>query len=96
MRHWDKVLPGRILRIRYEDVVDDLEGNVRRMLEFCTLPFEAQCIEFHKTTRSVRTASSEQVRQPLNREGLDQWKNFEPWLGPLKAALGDALNTYRE
>ncbi len=96
MRHWDKVLPGRVLRIRYEDVVDDLEGNVRRMLEFCALPFEAQCIEFHRTTRSVRTASSEQVRQPLNREGLDQWKNFEPWLAPLKAALGDALESWRE
>jgi tetratricopeptide (TPR) repeat protein len=96
MRHWDRVLPGRVLRIHHEDVVDDLEGNVRRMLEFCALPFEAQCIEFHKTERSVRTASSEQVRQPLYREGLDQWKNFEPWLGPLKAALGDALVTWRE
>jgi tetratricopeptide (TPR) repeat protein len=96
MRHWDKVLPGRVLRIRYEDVVDDLEGNVRRLLEFCALPFEAQCIEFHMTERSVRTASSEQVRQPLNRDGLGQWKNFEPWLGPLKTALGDALVKWRE
>jgi hypothetical protein len=96
MRHWDKVLPGRILRIVYEDVVDDLEGNVRRMLEFCALPFEAQCVEFHKTERSVRTASSEQVRQPLNRDGLDQWRNFEPWLAPLKSALGDALERWRE
>jgi tetratricopeptide (TPR) repeat protein len=96
MRHWDKVLPGRILRIVYEDVVDDLEGNVRRMLEFCALPFEAQCVEFHKTERSVRTASSEQVRQPLNRDGLDQWRNFEPWLAPLKTALGDALERWRE
>ncbi|MFI4890874.1 MAG: tetratricopeptide repeat-containing sulfotransferase family protein [Steroidobacterales bacterium] len=95
MRHWDRVLPGRILRVQHEDVVDDLAGNVRRMLDFCGLPFEPQCIEFHKTERSVRTASSEQVRQPLNREGLDQWKNFEPWLGPLKQALGDALETYR-
>ncbi len=95
MRHWDSVLPGRILRIHHEDVVDDVEGNVRRLLEFCGLEFEPQCIEFHKTQRSVRTASSEQVRQPIFRDGLDQWKNFEPWLGPLKSALGDALIRYR-
>ena len=96
MRHWDRVLPGRILRIYHEDVVDDLAGNVGRILEFCALPFEPQCIEFHKTERSVRTASSEQVRQPINREGLDQWKHFEPWLAPLKDALGDALERYRD
>jgi tetratricopeptide (TPR) repeat protein len=96
MRHWDRVLPDWILRVHHEDVVDDLDGSVRRLLEFCGLDFEPQCIEFHKTARSVRTASSEQVRQPLNRDGLDQWKNFEPWLGPLKSALGDALIRYRE
>ena len=96
MRHWDQVLPGWVLRIDHEDVVDDLEGNVRRMLDFCGLAFEPQCIEFHKTVRSVRTASSEQVRQPIYREGLDQWKHFEPWLEPLKQALGDALNRYRD
>lgn len=96
MRHWDRVLPGRILRVWHEDVVEDLEGNVRRMLEFCGLPFEPQCLEFHETRRSVRTASSEQVRQAIYREGLDQWKHFEPWLGPLKDALGDALTRYRE
>ena len=96
MRHWDRVLPGRILRVWHEDVVADLEGNVRRMLEFCGLPFEPQCLVFHETQRSVRTASSEQVRQAINREGLDQWKHFEPWLGPLKHALGDALTRYRE
>jgi tetratricopeptide (TPR) repeat protein len=95
MRHWDQVLPGWVLRVHYEDVVDDLEGSVRRVLDFCGLPFEAQCLDFHNTQRSVRTASSEQVRQPLYRDGLEQWKNFEPWLGPLKAALGDALTTYR-
>ena len=95
MRHWDEALPGRVLRVHYEDVVDDLEGNVRRILDFCGLEFESACVEFHKTERSVRTASSEQVRQPLFREGLDQWKNFEPWLGPLKDALGDALTRYR-
>jgi tetratricopeptide (TPR) repeat protein len=94
MRHWDRVLPGRILRVLHEQVVDDLEGNVRRILDFCGLEFEPACVEFHKTARSVRTASSEQVRLPLYREGLDQWKNFEPWLEPLKAALGDALIHY--
>jgi hypothetical protein len=96
MRHWDRVLPGRVLRVFHEDVVDDLEGSVRRMLEFCGLPFEPQCLEFHENQRSVRTASSEQVRQAIYREGLDQWKHFEPWLGPLKDALGDALTRYRE
>jgi tetratricopeptide (TPR) repeat protein len=95
MEHWDRVLPGRILRVQHEDVVDDLEGNVRRLLEFCGLDFEPACVEFHKTERSIRTASSEQVRQPIYREGLDQWKNYEPWLGPLKEALGDALTRYR-
>jgi hypothetical protein len=96
MRHWDRVLPGRVLRVYHEDVVDDLESNVRRLLDFCGLEFEPACIEFHKTVRSVRTASSEQVRQPLYREGLDQWKHFEPWLKPLKNALGDALSHYRD
>jgi hypothetical protein len=96
MRHWDRVLPGRVLRIHHEDVVDDLEGSVRRILEYCGLEFEPQCVEFHKTQRSVRTASSEQVRRPLYREGLDQWKSFEPWLGPLKEALGDALDRWRD
>jgi tetratricopeptide (TPR) repeat protein len=94
MRHWDEVLPGRVLRVRHEDVVDDLEGNVRRMLDYCGLPFEPACVEFHKTERSVRTPSSEQVRQPIFRDGLDQWKRYEPWLGPLKSALGDALVRY--
>ena len=88
MAHWDAVLPGKVLRVEHEQVVDDLEGSVRRILDFCALEFEPACVEFHKTERSIRTASSEQVRQPIFREGLDQWKNFEPWLGPLKAALG--------
>ncbi len=96
MRHWDAVLPGRILRVWYEDVVEDLEGNVRRILEFCGLEFEPACVEFYKTERSVRTASSEQVRQPIFRDGLFQWRNYEPWLGPLKDSLGDALIRYRE
>jgi tetratricopeptide (TPR) repeat protein len=96
MRHWDTVLPGRILRVQHEDVVADLAGSVRRILDHCALPFEPACVAFHKTERSVRTPSSEQVRRPIFRDGLDQWKLFEPWLGPLKTALGDALVRYRE
>ncbi|MGO9265401.1 MAG: tetratricopeptide repeat-containing sulfotransferase family protein [Candidatus Binataceae bacterium] len=96
MRHWDAVLPGRILRVWYEDVVEDLEGNVRRILEFCGLAFEPACVDFYQTERPVRTASSEQVRQPLFRDGLLQWRNYEPWLGPVKDSLGDALIRYRE
>jgi len=96
MRHWNEVLPGRVLRVQYEDLVNDLTGNVRRLLEYCQLEFEPACVEFHRTERSVRTASSEQVRQPLYREGLDQWRHFEPWLEPLRAALGDALRRYRD
>jgi tetratricopeptide (TPR) repeat protein len=95
MQHWDEVLPGKVLRIWHEDVVDDLEHNVRRILDFCGLEFEPACVEFYKTERSVRTASSEQVRQPIFREGLDQWKHYEFALGPLKDALGDALVRYR-
>jgi len=91
MDHWDTVLPGRVLRVQHEDVVDDLEGSVRRILDYCGLPFEEACIEFHKTKRSVRTPSSEQVRQPIFRDGLDQWKKFEPWLEPLREALGPEL-----
>jgi tetratricopeptide (TPR) repeat protein len=88
MAHWDAVLPGKVLRVEHEDVVDDLEANVRRILDFCGLEFEQQCVEFYKTERSIRTASSEQVRQPIFKEGIDQWRNFEPWLGPLKEVLG--------
>jgi tetratricopeptide (TPR) repeat protein len=90
MAHWDAVLPGKILRVQHEDLVADLEGNVRRILQFCGLDFEPACTEFHRTERQVHSASSEQVRQPIYREGLEQWRHFEPWLGPLKAALGDA------
>ena len=91
MDHWESVLPGRVLRVQHEDVVDNLETNVRRILDYCGLPFEPGCVEFHKTKRSVRTASSEQVRQPIFRDGLDQWRNFEPWLSPLKSHLGELV-----
>jgi tetratricopeptide (TPR) repeat protein len=96
MRHWDDALPGKVLRIQYEDVVADLEGNVRGILDFCGLSFEPACLEFHKTERSVRTASSEQVRRPIFREGVDQWRHFEPWLGALRSALGDLLPATEE
>jgi hypothetical protein len=88
MDHWNAVLPGKVLRVQFEDVVDNLETNVRRMLEFCGLDIEPACLEYYKTERSVRTASSEQVRRPIFKDGVDQWRNFEPWLGDLKAALG--------
>src|SRR5262249_39144758 len=96
MDHWNRVLPGRVLRMHHEDVIDDLEGSVRRLLDFCGLEFEPQCVAFHENKRSVRTASSEQVRHGIFRTGLGQWRLFEPWLGPLKDALGDALSRYRE
>jgi tetratricopeptide (TPR) repeat protein len=96
MRHWNEALPGRILTVHHEDMVEDLEGSVRRILDFCGLRFEPACLEFHKTERNVRTASSEQVRRPISREGVDQWRNYEPWLGPLKDGLGNALTTYRD
>jgi hypothetical protein len=92
MDHWDRVLPGRVLRVRYEDVVADLETQVRRILDYCGLPFEAACVAFHATERAVRTASSEQVRQPIFRSGLDQWEHFDPYLDPLRDALGPELS----
>lgn len=94
MKHWDDVLPGKILRVQYENIVSDLETQVRRLLDFLDLPFEEACLDFHKTERSVRTASSEQVRQPLYSSGVDQWRHFEHHLDPLKSALGPALEEY--
>ncbi len=91
MDHWDAVLPGEVLRVHHEDVVNDLEGQVRRLLDFCELEFEPDCLDFHRTVRSVRTPSSEQVRRPIYRSGLSAWKPFEPWLDPLKEALGPAV-----
>ena len=94
MAHVDAVLPGRIHRVIYERLVEDPEPEVRRLLAYCGLEFDPACLRFHETARPVRTASSEQVRQPLNRDGLDQWRRFEPWLAPLKAALGPVLDAY--
>jgi predicted Zn-dependent protease len=89
MAHWDRVLPGEVLRVQHEALVADFEREVRRILEFCGLPFEPACLEFHRTARRVHTASSEQVRRPINTEGLEQWRHYEPWLGPLREALGE-------
>ena len=89
MDHWVDVLPGFVLRVQHEDVVVDLETQVRRMLDFCGLPFEDACLEFYKSDRNVRTPSSEQVRQPIYKSGLEYWRNYEPWLRPLKEALGE-------
>ena len=91
MDHWDTVLPGKILRVRYEDVVADLETQVRRLLEHCGLPFEEACLNFHENDRAVRTASSEQVRQPIFKSGVDQWENFSGHLDPLRNILGPEL-----
>jgi tetratricopeptide (TPR) repeat protein len=94
MDHWDRVLPGRVLRVEYEDMVTDSANQVRRLLDYCRLPFEEQCLRFWETERAVRTPSSEQVRQPIYRSGLEQWRNFEKHLGPLKEALGPVLERY--
>jgi len=94
MDHWDDVLPGRVHRVQYEDMVADTENQIRRLLEYCELEFEEQCLRFYETERAIRTPSSEQVRQPVYKEGIEQWRNFEPWLGPLKEALGPLLDRY--
>jgi hypothetical protein len=91
MAHFDTVLPGRVLRVRHEDMVADTEGQVRRLLAHVGVDFEPGCLAFHENTRAVRTASSEQVRRPIYSDGLDQWRHFEPWLGDLKATVGDTF-----
>ncbi|MBU1287358.1 MAG: sulfotransferase [Alphaproteobacteria bacterium] len=96
MRHWQNVLPSHVLHVQYEDVVADTETQVRRLLAHCGLPFEEACLRFYENRRAVKTASSEQVRQPIFTSGLDQWENYEPWLGPLETALGEALQTYKQ
>jgi predicted Zn-dependent protease len=94
LAHYDAVLPGRVYRVIYERLVADTETEVRRLLEYCGLPFDERCLRFYENERAVRTASSEQVRQPIYRDGVDHWKHYEPWLGPLKAALGPVLDCY--
>jgi len=94
MAHFDLVLPGKVHRVFYEKLIEDPESEVRRLLDYLGLPFEDRCLEFYNTDRVVTTASSEQVRQPIYREALEQWRNYEPWLGPLKSALGPVLDSY--
>jgi len=94
MDHFDKVAPGVVHRIFYENLVEDLEGEVRRLLGYLELPFEEACLRFFENRRAVHTPSSEQVRRPINRDGMDTWRNYEPWLDPLKEALGPVLDLY--
>ena len=94
LAHMAEAAPGRILRVHYEDLVADTEAQVRRLLDYIGVPFERSCLDFHRNARPVRTASSEQVRRPINREGLEQWRHFDEWLGPLRDALGDVLTCY--
>ena len=94
MKHFDEVAPGVVHRVIYEEMVADPEKQIRALLDYCGLPFEEACLNFHETERAVRTASSEQVRQPIYKGGVDQWVNYEPWLDELKDALGDVLHAY--
>lgn len=94
MAHFDRVLPGRVHRVIYERMVEDTEGEVRRLLDYCGLPFEDRCLRFYENERAVRTASSEQVRQPIYRDSVDQWRSYDKWLGPLRDALGPVLERY--
>ena len=94
MDHWDEVLPGRVHRVQYEDMVNNTEFEIRRLLEYCGLEFEERCLRFYETERAVRTPSSEQVRQPVYTEGLEQWRHYEAHLAPLKEALGPLLERY--
>lgn len=94
MEHWDAVFPGDIHRVYYENVVADLDAEVRSLLDYCGLPFEAQCLDFHKTQRAVRTASSEQVRQPIYKTGVDQWRQYEQQLAEMHSLLGDLISDY--
>jgi len=94
MGHWDAVLPGHVHRIFYEDLVADMSGEVRRLLAYLGLPFDEACLRPHETARAVRTPSASQVRQPVYRDALESWRAFDPWLGPLREALGDVLTSY--
>lgn len=94
MAHFDEVLPGRVHRVIYEEMVADSEAEIRRLLAYCGLAFEPACLAFHETERAVRTPSSEQVRQPIFTAGVDQWQHFAPWLAPLASALGPVLDSY--
>jgi tetratricopeptide (TPR) repeat protein len=94
MRHFDELLPGRVHRVIHEQLIDNPEEEIRALLDYIGVPFEESCLRFYENERPVRTPSAGQVRQPLNRKGVDQWRNFEPWLGDLKQALGPVLTAY--
>jgi tetratricopeptide (TPR) repeat protein len=94
MAHFDAVLPGRVYRVIHEELLTDTESQVRSLLAHCGLEFEESCLRFYENERAVRTASANQVRRPISRSGLDQWRHFEPWLAPLRVALGDVVDAY--
>jgi len=94
MDHFDRLQPAAVHRVLNERLIDDPEGEIRRMLDFIGLPFNPVCLEFHRNKRAVRTPSAEQVRRPINRDGVDNWRHYECWLGPLKEALGPALELW--
>lgn len=96
MRHFDAVQPGAVLHVLNERLVDDPEAEVRRMLDHVGVPFDPACLDFHANTRAVHTPSAEQVRRPINREGVDAWRSYEPWLGPLRDALGPAIDDWQD
>src|SRR5262249_49805400 len=94
MAHFDSALPGRIHRVYYEQLVANTEAEVRRLLAYCDLPFDPRCLRFHENERAVRTASSEQVRKPIYRDGVEHWHHYECYPGPLREALGPVLQGY--
>ena len=94
MAHYDRVLPGRVYRVVHERLVDEPEDEVRRLLDYLELPFDPACLRFYESKRAVRTPSAEQVRKPITKAGIDVWRNYEPWLRPLKSALGPVLDSY--
>ena len=94
MDHFDRTLPGALHRVIHEQLVEDTETQVRRLLAYCGLPFDAACLRFYENTRPVRTPSAQQVRRPINRAGLEHWRHYEVWLEPLRNALGDVVDAY--
>jgi uncharacterized protein Usg len=94
MDHWDKVLPGKVLCVKYENLIADTESEVRRMLDYCGLPFEAQCLAFHNTKRAIRTASSEQVRQPIYTGAVEQWRSFESHLSGMRTEMESLITAH--
>jgi hypothetical protein len=94
MAHFDRIAPGRVIRVIHEELTADPETGIRELLDRLGLPFEEACLHFHKNKRAVRTSSSEQVRQPISQEGIGQWRSFEPWLEPLRNILGPIADAY--